>query len=231
LDLWGLDYGGLLLWGLNVGDLYIWLGVVNLLVMVSMVSVLLVVPVVASVLHMVLAMVSVLHMVLAMVSVLNMVLAMVRVLHIAPIMASVLDVALVQHRVLDTSCLVMVVMVWVGDALEAEQLLLETLQLTADGYDVGAAAALEWLADYALFTTLGVEDKLVLTLWQAVYDWVEKVLYISGRHLFLLEDDISVCSGSGDHHEKGDQEFGSHFFLCLCGVFEVDCKVNSTMDV
>lgn len=72
-------------------------------------------------------------------------------------------------------------LVWLSNSLQTKKLLLETLELAADGNHISAAAALEWLADHALFlAAITLVDQLVLSIGQTVDCWVEQSLYVSG---------------------------------------------------
>jgi len=75
------------------------------------------------------------------------------------------------------------VLMWVGDLVETNELLLEMLQLAADGYNLAAsAAALEWRADGASVLAVGaLEDELVLAVVEGVERGTESLLHVGGR--------------------------------------------------
>jgi len=109
-------------------------------------------------------------------------------------------------------------LVWLGDSLQTKEFLLETLQLATDGNHISAAAALEWLADDALFLSTGsLEDEFVLSVSQALDCWVEEGLNISRVHWTDLSNlGLACLSGNGEcHHKKGDDDLGVHGFLRL----------------
>jgi len=72
---------------------------------------------------------------------------------------------------------------WIGDLVETNELLLETLQLTADGNNLAtAAAALEGRADCArVLAVSALEDELVLAVVEGVDCGIESLLHIGGR--------------------------------------------------
>jgi hypothetical protein len=118
---------------------------------------------------------------------------------------------------------------WIGDLLQTSELLLEALQLAADGYDVAAAAAPgERVADGAdLLAVWAGVDELVLPVLQGVHDRLEGMLNGRRGRLVVLEYDVSVHGDSGQNEERGDEELHGRamgrslwvsFTLCLLGL-------------
>jgi hypothetical protein len=110
-----------------------------------------------------------------------------------------------------------------GNLLQTSELLLETLQLAADGDDVAAAASSgERVAHGADLLAVGPGvDELVLAVLQRVHDWLEGVLHFGGGLVVFLEDDVTVDCRRGEHEENGYEELHggvvSGVWIRLCG--------------
>jgi len=91
-----------------------------------------------------------------------------------------------------------------GDLVEASELLLEALQLAANGDDLAAAAAaLVGRTDGAgVLAVRGVVDELVLAVLEAVDGGMESLLYLGGRGAW--RENVGVS------HRRGRDEQGSY---------------------
>jgi len=100
--------------------------------------------------------------------------------------------------------------VWLGDLVEASELLLEALQLAANSHDLAAAAAaLVGRTDGAgVLAVRGVVDELMLAVFEAVGGGTESLLYLGGRSAW--RENVGASHSRG-HDEQGSQEqLGGH---------------------